>query len=301
MKNILLICLMLFNVVSCQTKKTEEKLITQQNNYKNNKEMNEQPIYTLAISVANPHEVYINDMPLIKDYNEGSSNFEIPLNNLISKSGIQTVKIVLLPDTGKSLVDKSGIDYVDIKIYRYISGLSNMSPEKRALVKEINLKEFKELPIVAKEVEFNAIVPYELMGWSKSVDLSKENQETLRNEVVAKYEELRKIFETKDVNRWVKIARNRETELNMAFFFSDFEITEERKEDSNYINQIKKMLTIENYKIITYGGGKIVKMERIDGSLKGESVLQAVSEKTTRIYDVLLHRPTPNAPLEIIR
>jgi hypothetical protein len=299
MKNILLIGLLIINIISCQTKK-EEKKVTYQNQ-QNNKKMNEQPIYTLAISVANPHEVYLNDMALIKDYNKGSSNFETPLNNFILKSGVQNLKIILLPEEGKTVVDKSGIDYVDVKIYRYSKGLSEMNPENRTLIETINLKEFKEIPIVAKEVEFNASVPYELIGWSKSVDLSKENQEVLKKEVVTKYEELRKIFEIKDINKWVKMTNNREEELDTAFFFSEFDITDERNEDANYIKSIKKMLPIENYKIITCGRGKIIKMERIDSSLKGESVLQAVSEKTTRIYDIFLHRPLPNAPLEIIR
>lgn len=293
MKNLLLLVLLTFGMLNCQTKK--EEII------KNAKQKNNQPIYTLAISVANPHEVYLNDMPLIKDYNKGSSNFETSLNNFILKSGIQNLKIILLPEEGKTIVDKSGIDYIDVKIYRYSNGLSEMNPEKRTLIKAVTLKEFAEIPIVVKEVEFNAIVPYELIGWSKSVDLSIENQEVLKKEVVTKYEELRKFFEIKDINKWVKMTNNREKELDTAFFLSEFDITEERNEDSNYIKSIKKMLPIENYKIITCGRGKIVKMERIDSSLKGESVLQAVSEKTTRIYDIFLHRPSPNAPLEIIR
>ena len=185
MKNIIKTIFLLCFIFSFAQKIKEE------NNSLNKNKINEQPIYTIAISVANPHEVYLNDMPLIKDYSSGSSNVELHINNFILKSGVQMVKIVLLPEEGKTAVDKLGIDHIDIKIYRYPNGLSEMSPDKRTLVKAIDLKEFKEIPIVVKEVTFEAKVPYVLKGCSESVDLSKENQEALKKEVLKTYEYFR--------------------------------------------------------------------------------------------------------------
>ena len=296
MKNALLTCLIIFSISSCQKKKTEEKVIV--NNLKNKNKMNEQPIYTLAISVANPHEVYLNDMPLIKDYNEGSSNFEMPMNDFILKSGQQNLKIVLLPEKGKTMVDKLGIDHVDIKIFRYSSGLSNMSPDKRTIVKVINLKEFNELPILIKVVEFNAIVPYELVGWSKSVDLSKENQEKLKKDVLAKYEELSRILNNGDYDGFLKENKSRDTEVDKCFYYD----IDAQKEDEEFLkNRISKsknnMVELKEYKLVLYGNKKLITMENI----RGKSSLCGDNGKTLFTYFILLHRPNPNTSLEIIR
>ena len=294
MKNMILIGLLIFNIASCQRKESNNiRYIT-----KNNNIMNEQPIYTLAISVANPHEVYLNDMPLIKDYNRGSSNFEIPLNDFILKSGIQNLKIVLLPEEGKERVDKSGIDYVDVKIYRYSNGLSEMTAEKRTLIKVINLKEFIEIPIVVKEVEFNAIVPYELKGWSESVDLSKENQEVLKNEVINKYEELRTILNNGNYDDFIKENKKRDIEVDNCFY-SDLEAQNEDEEFlKDRISKSKNnMLEIKGYKMIFYGNKKLITLE----NRRGKRSLCGDNGKTIFTYFILLHRPSPNAPLEVIR
>lgn len=293
MKNIILIGLLIFNIASCQKKGNNSKHITNNNNT-----MNEQPIYTLAISVANPHELYLNDMPLIKDYNKGSSNFEIPLNDFILKSGIQNLKIILLPEEGKTIVDKSGIDYVDVKIYRYSNGLSDMNPEKRTLIKSINLKEFKEIPIVVKEVEFNVIVPYELLGWTKSADLSKENQEVLKKEVVTKYEELRAILNNGNYEGFLKENKKRDSEVDNCFY-NDLEAQNEDEEFlKDRISKSKNnMLELKEYKLVFYGNKKLIALE----NKRGKSSLCGDNGKTIFTYFILLHRPSPNAPLEVIR
>lgn len=295
MKNMILIGLLIFNIASCQKK---ENINNSRHLTKKDITMNEQPIYTLAISVANPHEVYLNDMPLIKDYNKGSSNFEIPLNDYILKSGIQKIRIVLLPEEGKTIVDKSGIDYIDAKVYRYSKGLSEMNPEKRTLIKSINLKEFKEIPIVVKEIEFDAIVPYELIGWSKSVDLSKENQEVLKKEVLKKYEELRGILNNGDYEGFLKENKKRDSEVDNCFY-NDLEAQNEDEEFlKDRINKSKNnMLELKEYKLVFYGNKKLIALE----NKRGKSSLCGDNGKTIFTYFILLHRPTPNVPLEIIR
>lgn len=45
-------------------------------------------------------------------------------------------------------------------------------------------------PMIVYKGTFNTEVPYVLKGWSESVDLTKENQEKLKEELVDKYLEL---------------------------------------------------------------------------------------------------------------
>lgn len=292
MNKLILIGLLVFNIASCQKKENTNTIIKKSNI------MNEKPIYTLAISVANPHEVYLNDMPLIKDYNKGSSNFEIPLNDFILKSGIQNLRIVLLPEEGRTIVDKSGIDYVDVKIYKYSNGLSEMNPEKRTLIKSINLKEFKEIPIVIKEVEFNVIVPYELLGWTKSVDLSKENQEVLKNEVVTKYEELRAILNNGNYEGFLKENKKRDSEVDNCFYNDLGAQNEDEEFLKDRISKSKNnMLELKEYKLVFYGNKKLIALE----NKRGKSSLCGDNGKTIFTYFILLHRPKSGSPLEVIR
>ena len=298
MKNKLFAILIMFSTISCNKKKLEiynDKSI----NFKTIN--NEKPIYTLSISVANPYEAYVNDMPVEKDYKKGSTNTELPINDFILKSGIQTVKIILFPENDKKVVDKSGINYVDIKIYKYPNDLSNMSLKDRILVKSFNLKDLLEAPILIKEFQFDAKVPYDVTGWSQSENLLKENQDNLRKEVKEKFEEIKMVLAKKSIDKWTQIVNIREQELNKSLYLSELEISDEIKEDQNYIRSITKMKNIENYDMKIYGKGKIVTLERIDALLKGESVIQGESAKTTRVYGILLHRPKLGAQLEIIR
>lgn len=298
MKIIITICLIFFNLISCQTKENNNEIKNIKENNVNNIKMKEQPIYTLAISVANPHEVYLNDIPLIKDYNKGSSNFEMPMNNFILKSGLQSLRIVLLPEKGKTMVDKLGIDHVEVKIYRYSNGLSEMNPENRILVKTINLKEFKEMTQVVKEVEFDARVPYEVKGWSESVDLSKENQNELEKEVLSKYEELRKILNDGNYEKFAIENKKNDSEVLKSLF----ENSEAQKEDEEFskerIGKSKNnMVDLKDFHFVFYGNNRLITLENSDG----ESPLYGDDGEMIYTYFILLHRPKQGMALEIIR
>ncbi len=298
MKHIIIGSLLLVSSFNC---KSQEKEDVRSKNYQKQETTRDEPIYTLKISVANRYETYVNDMPLEKDFKNGSTTTQLPINNFILKSGVQKIKIIIYPDSGNLLVDGSGRDYVNVKIYKYPHGIDNMQQDDATLISETNLKDLALAPIVKKEFEISANVPYEVDGWIKSVDLSKENQEAFKKEVAQKYEELRTLLINRKGDEFLKILAKRDAELNKALYLSDSDINEENTDDLNCINNITSVLKIENYKMEIHGEGRIVTLTRIDGNLNGESVLQAKYGKYTRVYDIYLHRPKPGAPLEIIR
>lgn len=265
---------------------------------KNTKMINDQPIYTLKISVANPYETYINDMPVEKDYGKGSANSELPINDFILKSGIQNIKVILMPEQGKLTVDKLGIDYVDVKIYKYPHGLSNMSSDERILIKEFNLKECKESSIIRKESEFITKVPYEVKGWEKSISLLAENQENLKGEVLAKYEELKTMLNNGDLATFLNSNKIRDEEVSISFYDNQETEEEDKSFMSNRVSKSRgKMEKIENYTMRFYGNGKTVSLE----GTNGKSILKGDDGKKIYYYMILLHRPKAGAPLEIIR
>ncbi|KIO51842.1 hypothetical protein [Flavobacterium hibernum] len=296
MKNMILIGLLIFNIASCQKKEndTQKKII-------NINKMTYQPIYTLKISVANPYETYVNDMPLEIDYQAGSTNNELPINNYILKSGIQEIKIVLLPDEGKKIVDRLGINYVAVKIYKYPRGLDYTGENRVELIKEINLRDLKESPLLVKTFQIDIDVPYNLQGWSESVDLKKENQKELNNELVNKFNEFRDLLKIHDVKSFLSKTEKSEKDLNEALFLSQEEIKSDLNDLSADIKNIIDVYPIENYEIKFYGNGRIITLLRIDGKLKGTSVLRTDKADYNTTYNLYFHRPKPGSQLEVIR
>lgn len=293
MKKLIILSLLIINLTNCQEKK-------QTDNTKNEKQsaMKEEPIYTIKISSANPYEIYVNDMPLEKDHQAGSSNTETPFNDFVLKSGLQQFKLRIFPDKGKTMVDKKGLDYIEVKIYKYSKGLSNMTPDNAVVIKQIDLKDLKELPIVEKQFAINLSVPFEIKGWSESVDLSKEDKEKLKAEVLAKYNEIRTQINAGNFADFSKNYKKRDEEVNKSFHNN----SEAIKEDEDWMktrvsNSKGHMKSISNSVMKFNGNGKIVYLE----SEKQESPLISDDGKYEEVYNILLHRPKPGGPLEIIR
>lgn len=292
MRTLIILSLLSINLINCQ-----DKNVSQQKNEKKSP-MKEQPIYTIKISSANPYEIYVNDMPLEKDHETGSSNTETPFNDFVLKSGVQQFKIMLFPNKGKTVVDKAGINHVEVKIYKYTKGLSNMTPDNAVILKQIDLKDMQEMPVVIKQFAVALDVPYEIKGWSQSVDLSKENQEKLRSEVLAKYDELRLIINSGNIKGFTDQYKVRDKEVNESFLNNPDAIDEDMDWMQQRIATSKgKMQNISNAVMKLNGNGKIVYLE----NAKHESPLISTDGKNEEVYNILLHRPKPGAPLEIIR
>jgi hypothetical protein len=296
MRNSIICGLLLISLVKCQGKQSGNK---QNIIHQKQQTMQEQPIYTLKILAANRYETYVNDMPLEKDYLKGSTDTEIPINDFILASGIQKIKIVLLPDSGKVVVDKSGISYLNVTIYKYPRGLSYMTTDEAVVIKEINLKDKTEAPIVVKEVEISVEVPYKINGWSNSVDLAKENQELLKKEVIAKYEELRQIINKGDFEAFENAYSQRDKEINEAIYNNVDAIKEDKEWMSKRVMKCKnKMNVISNVTMHLNGGNKIVYLENVDHE---SPIIGDIDGKHEEVFNIMLHRPKPGAPLEIIR
>jgi len=191
MKKILLIIMLIFSIASCQNKQDKQNKMSSLNQSENNY------IYTFKVSVANPYEIYLNDVPFDKSIEKSSINFELPINDLILKSGEQKIKIVLHSENDKN-IDKIGLEHFKLDVMRYKS-ISEVG-QNGFLVKEVKFTNIVSSPIVVKDDLVNIEIPYENIGWSLSSDLSNDNKEALKEEVLKKYNELKDVINKGDIN-----------------------------------------------------------------------------------------------------
>ncbi|MCG8860109.1 hypothetical protein, partial [Tenacibaculum finnmarkense] len=147
--------------------------------------------------------------------------------------------------------------------------------------------------------------PYNLTGWSNSVDLTKENQEKLFKEVEAYYLELIKDFENKDIPAIAKKYYTKEKEIAQALFFKEKEEKSRWHKDilGEVLHTTAKIEKIKDHYLGFYGNGKVVNLLRTQIGFK-PLVIETENEDGKKAYlklDVYLHRPAPGAPLEMIR
>lgn len=163
---------------------------------------------------------------------------------------------------------------------------------------EINLKDQKEMPVVKKAEFVDIDVPFKVTGWSGSVDLSKENQTVLKNEVLLKYSELREISNKGEIKEFLNQNKARDREVYESFYNDKEVIAEDKQYLEDRISKSKNhMVQINDYHVKMYGNGKVIALEKNDG----KSALYADNSENLYYYVILLHRPKPGTPLEVIR
>lgn len=71
----------------------------------NLKKFNYEPEYRLKISSNLSYEIRVNDIPIAVRNNTGSQTIWFPINNTISKSGIQSIEINTFPTLKKTVLN----------------------------------------------------------------------------------------------------------------------------------------------------------------------------------------------------
>ncbi|WP_062063032.1 hypothetical protein [Aquimarina longa] len=257
------------------------------------------------------YEILVNDVLVFKHYeNVGLMNHATPINSRILKSGSQKVTIKLFPLGKIDSKEYTTIDADDsfrLKIFKrdkkqpYEAGDYDIVKEHYATLTD-------GLPYYEETFTFEAEVPYELKGWSESQVLTEMDQKELEKEVLSYYKDFSKIISKKNSEIWQDKLINREKEIAQANYFKK-EDTKEIAEE--YLESIKtnffEMLPIENYELVFYGDGKIVKLESKEH--KKESALisieerdyQGIARKAYIFHGLSLHKLKDSNKLEIIR
>lgn len=321
-----LACFVLISSQSCaQNKKAmDEKAASIIGNlYKDVKYKDQAVNYHAEIQIgACAFEVYVNDMYVHKyagDDGSGSVGLSAPINMNILKSGVQTWEVRVFPPevNGKrQMVLPEGVKVeLSVEALKFRTDGVDHTAEPIVLLQTPKMeKEGRSVyadagkPFMIYKGTFNAQVPYEVKGWSESVDLSKEDADVLKKELVAEYEKYRGWLNKRDLDKIAKGLEKKDKDRAQVTFY-DKELNEDHMETffDRYGADRLRMLPLENYKMVFSGNGKMVTLERADHiyypALVGESTQQEKGEDKiyTMTYYMNFHRPLPGGPLEVIR
>lgn len=298
--------LILVSFIECSqtsnnNKMEKEKLL---NLYKEIKIYDYNPIYWIDFRAIHcSYEILLNDMPIVSNFKPSkTSGASIPLNSRILLGGQQKLTIRIYPNIKDNILETSltsetkfsfDITFGEFgkeKVKDYHKVISFVTPDFS-----------NSTPFYEKHIFFSAKIPYNLKGWQKSVDLTKEDKEKLKTEVEKIYTEFASYYTNKNIEKLCNKYYNREKEIAQSLFLgkkSDSEelvrgIEEDLKEDMPF--------KLEKYELRFFGDGKVVGLIRVDFDYRGESALLFENDENYSHYSLLLHRPFPNAPLEVIR
>jgi len=303
---------LLLTLTSCaQTTKKQENMSTEyrdkiKNIYKEVKTYDYNPTYQLKVNTnLCTYEAYIND--ILVDFSftpgrtAGEQNMDIP--QYILKSGKQTVRFKIYPKAIKkgeleNLVDKNA----DFSIRIVHGEYYKMKFEDFKEVFRMKLpKVTVDVPYIELKGEFEAVVPYEVEGWSKGTDLSKEDPKKLEEEVLGRLKEIASLYETKDIEGLAREHYKRVKEVDQSMYNNTKENSAEWEKliQESLDDSLKTELLEGKMKIM--GDGKLVTVLIENGSFRNRSIIRNETKKTYKFYPQYFYRPAPCARLEVIR
>lgn len=285
--------------------------------YKSVKFSDHKANYRANISVgACNFTLLVNDVPVAQYFEESGGTFTTtaPINNVILKSGQQTYRLILYPGytegkPAKALAENLTVD-ITIEGFAYNGSAIKKIGTPISLVsvsgKQQNYRQAGQ-PSAVFEGVFNIDVPYELTGWSKSKDLTKEDPNKLLQEIFASYKEYSNILTTRDSVRLSNLVYQKEKEYAQALFLDRNETQKQWDYYSTMIRATRlKMEPLENYKLRFYGNGRLVTLERTDYPFIGQPALRAdvtdaKGEEYIEYYINYFHKKQGSDHLELIR
>ena len=289
LKYTILFLLMIANY-SCSNKSNNKEMTIQTKN------STAQPIYELFIDTRGCYfEILINDVPVYFHYNIGATAFRLPINGFISKSGEQKVSLKMLSvSEGKPF--PQGAE-VSLTIDEYPKGQAR--ERKRVFSYKTKPFDDKNTGLFTDNKSFTSNVPYELTDWKQGVDLTKENPDNLRKELEKKYVECTEAFKNADLSKYKELTRLRQDNIFTSMYYTD----EQRKQaEKSYVSGIEnskvKLYPLENYKLVFYGNGKLVGLQKLKEA--PGFYVDNEDEKEAFMEYIIFYRKSNSSPLEII-
>jgi len=321
-----LACIIMLTNQSCgQNKKAMDEKATESigNLYKDVKFKDQAVNYHAEIQIGGcAFEVYVNDMSVHKyagDDGSGSVGLSAPINMNILKSGTQTWEVRVFPPevNGKRLSTlPEGVKLeLSVEALKFRADGVDHTADPIILLETPKADKGNGMvyadagkPFMVYKGTFKAEVPYQLKGWTESVDLSKEDSTALREELVKTYEKYRGWLAKRDLAQLVQGLSQKDKDRAQVTFY-DKALNEDHLETfiDRYGAPNLKMLPLEHYKMVLSGNGKMVSLERADHlyypALIGESHQQVGGKDKiyTMTYYLNFHRPHKGGALEVIR
>ena len=293
---------------SCGHSPKADKLITNEiiQAIETSKQYKQTPFYYAEIYSSHVKwELFINGTQMFANYR---GNITVPLNYNILVSGKQKLTICIYSSNGQDVLG----DYATFKMRLFYNEnfRDKEDPEIHILNFELPYEQTKDLPYFEKSFEFEAQVPYQMTGWTKSKDLTKVPD--LEQKVVKKIEALRTILENKDSEAYFQAVMPKlkekficlyATQQEILNYFQEHSLT--NGEYSKLFNDIK-ILPIRDYQIIIEPNNRIVKLRQKEGDLFFDGIKFKAIDKEDKheingCYLFSFHIPEGSDELEVIR
>ncbi|MDQ0109014.1 hypothetical protein J2T02_004155 [Chitinophaga terrae (ex Kim and Jung 2007)] len=258
--------------------------------------------YVLMVQGKADNELYVDDVLAGHSFGENEDSVGYLLNPYLLQNGRHTLKLKVYPVAGAAngqaymRLESSVNDGENKILARHPFRIVENKPEEYTW--EINIDQ----------------LPYQLTGWSAGVDLRSEDSGALAKEVLAYYTRMHKMYESGGhADELISLAKKAEAEKTV-YNYRDAKVQEtvDLLSKDGY-NKKVKMEPIEDYKMVIYGNGKLVTLERNPvaeiagyrktGNFAHWSALIGHFDDGNGLYQVpvLLYRPKAGAALERIR
>lgn len=168
------------------------------------------PIYSIYPTIFCSGSILVNDVPVRDWYGErtkkGGFTGDIPLNNVLLKSGTYKVEGRMLPRYGQEFITEE--EWMRIKFFHYENGeFKTKQPYPPIESPWGGLSEGIKHTNFEISTEIEVDLPFEVAGWEGSLDLRKENEEQLFNEVLAYYEQIRMVLQEHHASNFLEMAQ----------------------------------------------------------------------------------------------
>lgn len=266
----------------------------------------EHPFYEVEIKTRGcVVELLINDIPSFSNYKEGDMAVDWPINECISKSGVQlfNIKVKKYPD--EEVFNKKAKIFFKVFVRdAYKSTVLNDFQKEvpRILLFELPLINFedKEVQKYTYASHFRAMVPYELNSWENSVSLLNDEKDSLLSELYTWYNKFYNIFKNTDETEYHKITADRFNDLAEVFYLDTKSKNEVASRMFSSIHSSIEKVPFIGCELNVFGNGKLVGL-KFPNEPYGFKYKSSVEGKPNFVELLLFHRKEKGAGLSIIR
>ena len=240
-------------------------------------------------------QIFVNGVPLIRMDVTGQCSTEYPFNNLLLESGYATIRYEARPLMGELQLRKEAYLRGEVVLYDLDSGYEPIS--KMAFFETPEQNEDAK-PIIVHEEDFQASVPYSLVGWQNSISLDLyENH--VKDMVFNKYNALIAMLKNHSFSQYADVFKEREDIMATCFYMSEEERRERMNEIERLVNNCTRIVPLSDLDILEYAAEKhLVRLIKPDG----ESSLRLINDENgdETMLELWLHLKPGNNVLTVI-
>lgn len=166
-------------------------------------------------SVCN-FDIFINDLPAFTHHVGGGISSHTPINHFILESGIQNIKLNILPLKGETSLRSDG--FFKIKIFSYDSSTGQYDNINEVFRYE---QDFSQSDVPVKNVinEFKAEINYKIPGWQISESLDPESVN--KNEIVSYFKLIYEMFKEKNIDGIYHEMKDKFGEIDTSLYLGN--------------------------------------------------------------------------------